>query len=191
MNIMDGSPKNSYRLGRRPGQKGPRLLLSNQGRGVKSATGRNNKNHKNNRNSTENRNYGNNSDRIVQLRKTLRIGTLNVRSMLQLGKVQVLGEELIRNKVDICGLAEVRWEGQGHFTTSDGHTIIYSGGEHRGQRGVAIWISKKIGRSIEEYRTGNDRMLMVRVKAKPKNISIIQVYAPTTTNAEEDVNFFL
>src|ERR1043165_6219074 len=33
-------------------------------------------------------------------------------------------------------------------------------------------------------------MLMVRVNAKPRNISIIQVYAPTTTNTEEDVNLF-
>ena len=172
MSIMDGSIQNSYRLGRRPGQKGPRHLLSNQGRDEKLATGRGNSNGK------------------VQIRKTLRIGTWNVRSMLQLGKVQVLGEELERNKVDICGLAEVRWEGQGHFTTSDGHTIVYSGGEHRGQRGVAIWISRKIGGNIEEYRTVNDRILMVRVNAKPRNISIIQVYAPTTTNLEEDIDRF-
>jgi len=51
------------------------------------------------------------------------IGTWNIRSMLQLGKVQLLGEEMMRLGIDICGLSEVRWDGQGHFTTLDGHTI--------------------------------------------------------------------
>ena len=46
--------------------------------------------------------------------------------MLQLGKVQLLGEEKMRLGVDICGLSEVRWDGQGHFTTLDGHTILRS-----------------------------------------------------------------
>jgi len=34
---------------------------------------------------------------------------------------------MMRLGVDICGLSEVRWNGQGHFTTLDGHTIVYSG----------------------------------------------------------------
>jgi len=45
----------------------------------------------------------------LQLRKMLRLGTWNIRSMLQLGKVQLLGDEMMRLGVDICGLSEVRW----------------------------------------------------------------------------------
>ena len=48
--------------------------------------------------------------------------------MLQLGKVYMLGNELERNRVDICGLSEVRWKGQGHYTTTEGHTIVHSVG---------------------------------------------------------------
>ena len=55
---------------------------------------------------------------------------------------------------------------------------------------MAIWISRKMVGNIEEYRTVNDRILMVRANAKPRNISIIQVYAPTTTNLEEDIDRF-
>ena len=61
----------------------------------------------------------------LQLRNKLGLGTWNIRSKLQLGKVQLLGEETIRLGVDMCGLLEVRWDGQGHFTTRDGHTIVY------------------------------------------------------------------
>jgi len=63
----------------------------------------------------------------LQLRNKLRLGTWNIRSMLQLGKVQLLGEEKIRLAVDIYGLSGVRWDGQGHFTTLNDHTIVYSG----------------------------------------------------------------
>jgi len=40
--------------------------------------------------------------------------------MLQLGKVQLPGEEMMKLEVDICGLSEVIWDGHGHFTTLDG-----------------------------------------------------------------------
>ena len=42
------------------------------------------------------------------------MGTWNIRSiMLQLGNVHLLGEEMMRLGVDIYGLSEVRWNGQG------------------------------------------------------------------------------
>ena len=84
----------------------------------------------------------------LQLRKKLRLGTWNIRSMLQLGKVQVLGDEMMRLGVDICGLSEVRWNGQGHFTTLDGHTIVYSGRFTQGMPGVAVWIHRKIAGAL-------------------------------------------
>src|SRR6218665_3519917 len=61
-------------------------------------------------------------------------------SMLQLGKVQNLGRELERLRVEICGITEVRWSGRGHFDTSEGHMIIYSGKESQGHSGVGVWI---------------------------------------------------
>jgi len=65
----------------------------------------------------------------------LRLGTWNI-----LGKVQLLGEEMMRLGVDICRLSEVRWDGQGHFATLDGHTIVYSGRLTQGMSGGAVWI---------------------------------------------------
>ena len=84
----------------------------------------------------------------LQLRNKLRLGTWNICSMLQLGKVQLLGEETTRLGVDICGLSEVRWDGQGHFTTLDGHTIVYSGRLTQGMSGVAVWIHRKIAGAL-------------------------------------------
>jgi len=107
----------------------------------------------------------------LQLRKKLRLGTWNIRSMLQLGKVQLLGDVMMRLGVDICGLSEVRWNG--HFTTLDGHTIVYSGRLTQGMSGVAVWIHRKIAEALVGYEPISDRVLVVRLKAKPRNITLI------------------
>src|SRR6218665_1368250 len=128
--------------------------------------------------------------RSIQMRKILRIGTWNIQSMLQLGKVYILGNELERNRVDICGLSEVRWKGQGHFTTTEGHTIIYSGGDVQGQRGVAVWIHKKIAGTLLEYQTVNDQILAIEISAKPRKLSIVQIYGPTAVSTVESLAQF-
>jgi len=108
--------------------------------------------------------------------------------MLQLGKTHVLGRELER--VEICGSAEVRWEGQGHFTTLEGHTIVYSGGKTSGQQGVGVWIHKRRAGALIGYEPINSRILLVRIKAKPRCLSLIQVYAPTSVSEEEVIEQF-
>jgi len=109
--------RKTFQLGGRPAKQGPRPR--NQGRVEKSVTG-----------STMMKNttiLSQGYAKQLQLCNKLRLGTCNIRSMLQLGKVQLLCKEMMRLGVDICGLSEVRWHGQGHFTTLDGRTIVYSG----------------------------------------------------------------
>ena len=107
--------------------------------------------------------------------------------MLQLGKVQLLGEEMMQLGVDICGLSEVRCDGQGHFTTLDGHTTVYSGRLTQGMSGMAVWIHRKIATALMGCEPISDRVLVVRLKAKPRNISLIQVYGPTTAATDEEM----
>jgi len=126
----------------------------------------------------------------LQLRNKLRLGTWNIRSMLQLGKVQLLGEEMMRLRVDVCGLSDVRWDGDGHFTTLDGHTIVYSGRTTWGMSGVAVWIHRKTAGAFVEYEPVSDRVLVVRLNVKPRNITLIQVYGPTTAVKEEEMERF-
>jgi len=70
--------------------------------------------------------------------------------MLQLVKVQLLGEEIMRLGVDICGLSEVRWDGQGYFTTLDGHT-----GQVDILTACQEWQSEFIGKSLERLSDMN------------------------------------
>ena len=83
---------------------------------------------------------------------------------------------------------EMEWTG--HFTTLDGHTIVYSGRLTQGMSGVAVWIHRKIAGALVGYEPIGDRVLVVRLKAKPRNITLIQVYGPTTAATDEEMERF-
>ena len=61
--------------------------------------------------------------------EVLRIGTWNVRTMDRLGKLELSLEELDRINLNIVGLFETRWNGEGEFKPEDDSTIAYSGKE--------------------------------------------------------------
>jgi len=95
-----------------------------------------------------------------------------------------------RLKVNVCGLSEVRWAGQGHFTTLEGHTIVYAGESNQGQRGVAVWLHKNITGAIIGYEPVSSRIIKIRLTAKPRNITMVQAYGPTSVSAEADIGEF-
>ena len=110
------------------------------------------------------------------------IGTWNVMSMNQ-GKLEVVKQEMARVNINILGISELKWTGMGEFN-SDDHYIYYCGQESLRRNGVAIMVYKRVRKAVLGYNLKNDRMISVRLQGKPYNITVIQVYAPTS-NAEE------
>ncbi len=116
---------------------------------------------------------------------TWRIATWNVRTMLRAGKLENVKREMDRLKINVCGLSEVRWRNWGDFY-SDRVRVLYSGGGES-QRGVAILLDIKAAQSIEKVVRHEDRIIMVRLKAKPKDLVIVQVYMPTSKHEDDEV----
>ncbi|XP_063166779.1 craniofacial development protein 2-like, partial [Candoia aspera] len=116
------------------------------------------------------------------------IGTWNVRSMSQ-GKLDVVIGEMSRLKIDILGISELKWTGMGHFTSND-HQIYYCGQEDHRRNGVAFIINSKVAKAVLGYNPKNDRMISIRIQGKPSNITVIQIYAPTTNAEEAEVEQF-
>ena len=50
-------------------------------------------------------------------------------------------------------------------------------------------VNKRVRNAVLGCSLKNDRMISVRCQGKPFNITVVQVYAPTS-NAEEAVRFF-
>ena len=71
----------------------------------------------------------------------------------------------------------------GEFNTDD-HYIYYGGQESLRRNGVAITVKKRVQNAVLGCNLENDRMISVCFQGKPFNVTVIQVYAPTS-NAEQ------
>ena len=71
---------------------------------------------------------------------------------------------------------------------SDDHYIYCCGQESLRRNQVAIIVSERVQNAVLGCNLKNDRMISVCFQGKPFNITIIQVYAPTS-NAEEAERF--
>ena len=91
--------------------------------------------------------------------------------------------------VDILGISELKWTGMGEFN-SDNHYIYYYGQESLRRNGVAIIVNKRVQNAVPGCNLKNDRMTSVRFQGKPFNITVIQVYAPTSNTEEAEVERF-
>ena len=77
--------------------------------------------------------------------------------------------------------------GMGEFN-SDDHYIYYCGQESLRRNGVAIMVNKRVQNAVLGC---NLKMISVRLQGKPFNITVIQVYAPTSNAEEAEVDGFM
>ena len=98
-------------------------------------------------------------------------------------------QEMARVNVDILGISEPKWTGMGEFN-SDDHYIYYCGQESLRRNGVAIMVNKRVQNAVLGCDLKNDKMISVCFQGKPFNITVNQVYAPTSNAEEAEVEQF-
>lgn len=124
----------------------------------------------------------------VRKRNQMKVATWNVQTMLQEGKLQNIIQEMKRMEINVLGLSEMRWKGAGCIT-SDGYKVFYSGGD-QGHSGTGIILDTETAKAIKIFWAVSDRAIVVKLKGKPFDIGIIQVYAPTADKDEEELEEF-
>ena len=72
---------------------------------------------------------------------------------------------------------------------SDDHYIYYCRQESLRRNGVAIMVNKRWN-AVLGCNLKNDRMISVHFQGKPFNITVIQVFAPTSNTEEAEVEQF-
>ena len=87
-------------------------------------------------------------------------------------------------------LCEMRLKTSGEFPTDGCHRVYFSGKEDKHEQGVGFVVLKDIVKSIIGCRPISSRLMTVRLRASPFNITIIQVYAPTSSYDDSEVNEF-
>ena len=123
--------------------------------------------------------------------KFMTIATYNGRSLSNESRLQELEEELDKIRWDIIGLSEIRRKGEEEIELNSGHILYYRGTNDGRTSGVGFLVHKKWKNHITEVDSASDRVarLVIRL-SKRYSIQFIQVYAPTKSYSDEEVDEF-
>ncbi|XP_041481845.1 uncharacterized protein LOC121429016 [Lytechinus variegatus] len=117
------------------------------------------------------------------------ICTYNVRSLLGEDRLYDLEKELGNITWDIVGLCEVRRRGEHLQQLKSGHLLYTRGKEESSIGGVGFLIHKTIASNVISYKSTSDRVSQIILKiSKKQTMKIIQVYLPTSSHADEEVD---
>ena len=113
----------------------------------------------------------------------------------KVGKIPILRKSEIfeqlthamsRYHLNTVGLCEMRWKNFGEMSTDDGHKVYFSGEEGKREYGVGFLVHKDVVGAV----LGCQPVSSIRQRAAPFNITIIQVYAPTSGHDDSEVGHF-
>ena len=96
-------------------------------------------------------------------------------------------QEVARLNIGILGISELRWTGMDKFN-SDDHYIYYCGQESFRRNGIALIGNKIVQNAVLGSKSKNDRVILFYFQSKPFNITLIQMYAPSTDAKEAKVD---
>jgi len=110
--------------------------------------------------------------------------------MLEASRLSQVLKEMTHYKLDLLGLSETRWNGNGEFTTASGELLLYSGrtmGEKH-EYGVGLILSKILKKSLIEWTAVSERLITARLNTRLRKLTVVQCYAPTndTTFKEKE-----
>ena len=95
------------------------------------------------------------------------------------GKLEVVKHKMARVNINILRISELKWTEMGEFNSDD-----YWGKESLKRNGVAFIVNQRVQYAVLGCSLKSNRMISVLFQEKPFNITVAQVYAPTS-NAEE------
>ncbi|PZC74827.1 hypothetical protein B5X24_HaOG207140 [Helicoverpa armigera] len=128
--------------------------------------------------------------KLLNLCQQYLVATWNVRGLLKTGKLNIVEKEMRQYNISILGLGETHMRGAGHFNTDDGSTMYFSGAVGESINGVGFIVPPTINKYVTGYNTVSDRIITLRLNAKPMPLNIVQIYAPTAQSSPESIDEF-
>ncbi|XP_069999459.1 craniofacial development protein 2-like [Penaeus vannamei] len=110
----------------------------------------------------------------IRVRNNITLGTWNVRTLEEPGKVGELMHEMNRYRWHILGLCEVGWKNTGETSTQESHKEYYSGREDRREQGDGFSVHKDSLNSNEEVEDFYNQQQEVLDQTPKKDIVVVQ-----------------
>ncbi|CAH8471399.1 unnamed protein product [Schistosoma rodhaini] len=132
---------------------------------------------------------------LLTTRATIFIGTWNVRTMWETGRVFQISAEMRKYNLEVLGISETHWTQVGQQRLSSGELLLYSGHEEENAphtQGVALMLSRKAQNALIGWESHGPRIIKASFRTKREGITmnIIQCYAPTNDYDEDAKNQF-
>lgn len=103
-------------------------------------------------------------------------GAWNVWTLNNCSQIDNVKQEMSRLKINILGICETKWPNNRDFVSNE-NRVIYAGGE-KNDKGVGLILDKTFKEYVLGYYQLSERILVVKLKRKSFNTSIIIVYTP-------------
>lgn len=81
-----------------------------------------------------------------------------MRGLLEVDKLHILQQELVKQTNDIGEISKTHWKDRGHYESSN-YKLFMSEAERTGYNGVAILVVKKLEKYIHSDLPINDRLI--------------------------------
>ncbi|KAG1671311.1 LINE-1 retrotransposable element ORF2 protein [Nymphon striatum] len=125
-------------------------------------------------------------------RQRLKLATWNVRGLREVGKQQMVGEELDRLNIHIAGLSETFLPESEYLLrptirNQRCYKVLTSGCDRNGRRGVALLIDSKYEPCIMKISIRGHTAIGVSLKMDKNILVIIQAYIPDISSSREEV----
>ena len=133
----------------------------------------------------------------ITLKNAINICTYNTRTLFEEHFDNFMEElEPIDNKPqinwDIIGLSETKLKDSFNTTTTSNHMLFNSGVDINEKRanGVGFLIHSKLANCVSAFNNFSERICLIKLQKQFNNTNIIQVYAPSTSHDDDEVEQF-
>ena len=124
---------------------------------------------------------------LTKTKVNVNIGCWNVRTLYSIVKSAQLAREMDKYEIDVMGISQCRWMGQGKVKMNTGESVFFSGREDNIHiHGVAIMMTKKAEKALLECKPISDRIIYGRFFSRYVK-SMHQQIKPISTNSSRQL----